>query len=134
MRPLWFFHLYICVCVVCMYIYMYICVCIEIWSLQLANHTETVNILLLQRWNIFVIAIFFNFDICWSVGTFMVPLLIYMFWALQWMLKNDHLFSLGSVPNRTKRQLFSNSCRKVLSTEIKFSRPYFPFKKLLGEL
>ena len=42
--------------------------------------------------------------------------------------------SLGSVPNRTKRQLFSNSCRKVLSTEIKFSRPYFPFKELLREL
>ena len=41
-----------------------------------------------------------------------------------------HRISLGSVPNRTKRQLFSNSCRKVLSTEIKFSRPYFPFKEL----
>ena len=41
---------------------------------------------------------------------------------------------LGSAPNWTKRQLFSNSCEKALSTEVTFSKPYFPFKELLREL
>ena len=45
-----------------------------------------------------------------------------------------HCICLGSVPNWTKRQLFSNSCEKALSTEVTFSKPYFTFKELLREL
>ena len=41
---------------------------------------------------------------------------------------------LGSVSNWTKRQLFSNSSEKALSTEVTFSKRYFPFKELLREL